>query len=138
MCRIVIENCVMLNRGCMHDPRADALFGPMVLSQLLGMFELNCLGVTVESPVEDVADELRAALKRAAGGTDSARTAELRNAKALLARLGSVDMPCEVLTFVSKTAMHMSHMLLLACTIGFRNFVCAAGLQKGGAWHALF
>ena len=97
-CRVVIENCARLYRGCMHDSRAEALFESVVTSNLLGMFELNCLGVTVESPVEDMADELRTALKRAAGGTDSSRTAQLRNTKALLGLLGSVDMPCEVLT----------------------------------------
>lgn len=112
----------------MHDPRADALFDPMVLSNLLGMFELNCLGVTVESPVEDVVDELRAALKRAAGGTDTVRTAELRNAKALLARLGSVDMPCEVRPVVSTTMMCCA--LLLACTIVLCHSGCAIRFAK--------
>lgn len=92
----MIENCTRLYRGCMYDERAEALFEPAVTSHLLGMFELNCLGVTVESPVEDVADELRAALKRAAGAAPSERTVQLRHTKALLGLLGTSDMPCEV------------------------------------------
>eukprot|EP00892_Ulva_mutabilis_P003104 jgi/Ulvmu1/12795/UM097_0022.1 len=92
---VVIENCARLYRGCMHDARADALFEPAVASHLLGMFELNCLGITVESPVEDVADEMRAALKRATAGAAPGTVAQLRRTKALLGMLGSVDMPCE-------------------------------------------
>lgn len=114
-CRVVVENCVLLNRGCMHEPRAEALFGAAVLSHLLGMFELNCLGVTVESPVEDMADELRTELKRAARSTDAAKTAELRAAKALLGLLGSMDMPCEVepplLSVACFTTLGPDHML---------------------------
>lgn len=127
-CSVVIENCVLLNRGCMHEPRAEALFEAAVLSHLLGMFELNCLGITVESPVEDMADELRTALKRAMCGTDSAKTAELRNAKALLGMLGSMDMPCEVEPpLLLGVVLHYRRAQRLICTVPM-HYLSAAGL----------
>jgi hypothetical protein len=76
-CRVVVENCVRLYRGSMHDDRVQALLTPTVVSHLLGAFELNCVGITVESPVEDLLEEVKTAVRRAAGGGSSTQRAIL-------------------------------------------------------------
>lgn len=65
---MVVENCVRLYRGSMHDAHVEALLTPGVISSVLGAFELNCVGITVESPVEDLSEEVKVAARRAAGG----------------------------------------------------------------------
>lgn len=65
---MVVENCVRLYRGSMHDTRVGELLTAEVVSNMLGAFELNCVGITVESPVEDLSDEVRSAQRRAEGG----------------------------------------------------------------------
>lgn len=52
----------------MHDERVEALVAPTVVSNVLGAFELNCVGITVESPVEDLSEEVKTAARRAAAG----------------------------------------------------------------------
>lgn len=71
ICSVVVENCVRLYRGSMHDARVESLLTHSVVSNLLGAFELNCVGITVESPVEDLQEELKTAARRAAGGGSS-------------------------------------------------------------------
>jgi hypothetical protein len=61
----------------MHDDRVQALLTPTVVSHLLGAFELNCVGITVESPVEDLLEEVKTAVRRAAGGGSSTQRAIL-------------------------------------------------------------
>lgn len=62
-----------LYRGSMHDERVEELLCPDVVSNVLGAFELNCVGITVESPVEDLLEEVKAAARRAAGGGSGAQ-----------------------------------------------------------------
>lgn len=57
----------------MHDDRVDVLHTASIVSNVLGAFELNCVGITVESPVEDLLEEVKVAARRAAGGSCAAQ-----------------------------------------------------------------
>jgi hypothetical protein len=94
---VIVENCSRLYDSALRDARYPALFSPDFTAHLLGMFELNCLGITVESPVEDLRDEMRSARKREGGGAEGAATREgFRGAEAVFKMLGSADVPCDV------------------------------------------
>jgi hypothetical protein len=76
-CRVVVSNCAALYRGCMGDSRAGELFQEALVSRVLGAFELNCLGITVESPLEDLQEEVKVARRRASSSADATQAAIL-------------------------------------------------------------
>lgn len=109
MRRVIVDNCAALNKGAMRDdrPAFAMLFDPRLVASVLGMFELNALGITVESPVEDLRDELHEDRRRAGGrrhavgneanGVDKRPVAaNVAAALQLLRDFSTTDVPCDV------------------------------------------
>jgi hypothetical protein len=96
-CRVIVENCAKLYESCLFDSRFPALFTVDFTASLLGMFELNCLGITVESPVEDLRDEIRTTKKRDGSlGVNAELKEHFRMTEGIFKMLGSTDVPCDV------------------------------------------
>lgn len=106
-CRVIVENCTQLNDAVMFDPRFPALFTVNFATSILGMFELNCLGVTVESPVEDLRDEMRSTKKRDGSlGVNVQLKEHFRTTEAIFKLLGTTDVPCDVRAARPADAVH--------------------------------
>lgn len=92
-----MENCTRLYVATLYDSRFASLFSVEFSAALLGMFELNCLGVTVESPVEDLRDEIRTTKKRDGSlGVNPELKEHFKTTEAIFKMLGSTDVPVDV------------------------------------------
>ena len=118
-CRVIVENCTKLYVATLYDSRFASLFSVDFAASLLGMFELNCLGITVESPVEDLRDEIRSTKKRDGSLSVNAKLKEhFKSTEAIFKMLGSTDVPVDVRS-----------RLLAQCSCG----ICAGGGEAARA-----